>query len=92
MARGRKRKSGDTRSFGQFKKEQGLPPANRPISPSTAGGGYQAGADPGRGEISNYSPKDQKKYMTLPEVEINFKKQLLELCKSIHEAQTLTNI
>ena len=61
MARGRKRKSGDTRSFGQFKKEQGLPPANRPISPSTAGGGYQAGADPGRGEISNYSPKDQKK-------------------------------
>ena len=61
MARGRKRKSGDTRSFGQFKKEQGLPSANRPISPSTAGSGYQAGADSTRGEISNYSPKDQQK-------------------------------
>jgi hypothetical protein len=57
MARGRKRKAGDTRSFGQFKKEQGLPPANRPISQSTAGSGYQAGGD----SITNYSPKDQQK-------------------------------
>jgi hypothetical protein len=59
MARGRKRKFEG--SFGEFKKQQGLPPANRNISPSSAGSGYQAGADPGRGEISNYSPKDQKK-------------------------------
>ena len=44
MARGRKKKSGDTRSFGQFKKEQGLPPANRNISSGTAGSGYQAGS------------------------------------------------
>ena len=57
MARGRKRKAGDTRSFGQFKKEQGLPPANRPISQSTAGSGYQAGSD----SITNYSPADQQK-------------------------------
>ena len=58
MARGRKRKFEG--SFGEFKKQQGLPPANRNISPSSAGSGYQAGADPGRGEISNYSPKDQR--------------------------------
>ena len=57
MARGRKRKAGDTRSFGQFKKEQGLPPANRNISSGTAGSGYQAGSD----SITNYSDKDQQK-------------------------------
>ena len=55
MARGRKRTS-TAKSFGEFKSRQKGVPANRNITKSTAGSGYQAGAD----SITNYSPKDQQ--------------------------------
>lgn len=55
MARGRKRTS-TAKSFGEFKSRQKGVPANRNITKSTAGSGYQAGAD----SITNYSPRDQQ--------------------------------
>jgi len=54
VARGRKRKFKG--SFGEFKSRQKGVPANRNITKSTAGSGYQAGAD----SITNYSPKDKQ--------------------------------